>query len=123
MKAELQDILYKKYPKLFIQKDLDETQTCMCWGLEIGDGWFKLIDTLCTIIQDYIDNNKKEQVVFTQVKEKFGTLRIYTEGNDDLVYGMIWFAEHTSETICDVCGKDGKLNNTGWIACRCEEHK
>ena len=33
MKAELQDKLYKKYPKIFVQKDMDKTQTAMCWGI------------------------------------------------------------------------------------------
>lgn len=122
MKHELEQILYDKYPKLFVQKDLDMTQTCMCWGISTGDGWFNLIDNLCDTIQQYVDANHKEQVVFTQVKEKFGSLRIYTEGTTELVDGMIWFAEHLSGTICDVCGKEGKLNKSGWLSCRCNEH-
>jgi hypothetical protein len=123
MKEELQNILFEKYPKLFIQKDLDMQQTCMCWGIETGDGWFSLIDTLCETIQNYIDNNHKAQVEFVQVKEKFGTLRIYDTGAEDLIRGMLWFAGNMSATICDVCGKPGKLNDSGWLACRCEEHK
>ena len=123
MKHELEQILYDKYPKLFVQKDLDMTQTCMCWGISTGDGWFNLIDNLCDTIQQYVDVNQKEQVVFTQVKEKFGSLRIYTEGHNELIEGMIWFAEHLSHTVCDVCGKEGKLNKSGWLSCRCDEHR
>jgi len=123
MKKELEQALFDKYPLLFAQHSLDMRQTCMCWGITTGDGWYNLLDNLCETIQRYITANHKPQVEFTQVKEKFGTLRIYTDGSDDLVHGMIWFAEHLSGTICDVCGKPGECNTNGWIACRCKKHK
>ena len=31
MKKELQEKLFTKYPKIFVQKDLPKDQTCMCW--------------------------------------------------------------------------------------------
>jgi hypothetical protein len=46
MKAELQQKLYEKYPKIFVQKDLPMSQTAMCWGIDCGDGWFWLLDNL-----------------------------------------------------------------------------
>jgi hypothetical protein len=68
--------------------------------------------------------NHKPQMEFVQVKEKFGTLRLYTNGvEDDLIRGKIWFAEELSGKICEVCGKAGTLNNKGWIKCLCEEHR
>jgi hypothetical protein len=35
MKAELQEKLYTDYPEIFKQKDLDMTQTAMCWGISL----------------------------------------------------------------------------------------
>ena len=55
MKTTLQNKLFEKYPKIFVQKDLDMTQTLMCWGICVGDGWFNILDTLCHQIQSYID--------------------------------------------------------------------
>lgn len=55
MKAELQDKLYEKYPKIFGQKDLDMTQTAMCWGISCGDGWYNIIDNLCWELQRIVD--------------------------------------------------------------------
>ena len=55
MNQKLQDELYKKYPKIFGQKDLDMTQTAMCWGIDCGDGWYNIIDTLCAHIQHEVD--------------------------------------------------------------------
>lgn len=62
------------------------------------------------------------QLIALQVKEKFGTLRFYTAGGDDFIYGVTSMAEAMSANTCEVCGKPGKLNRGGWIACRCEEH-
>ena len=47
MKPEEQKYLYDKYPKIFRQKDLPMSETCMCWGICVDSGWLKLIDTLC----------------------------------------------------------------------------
>jgi hypothetical protein len=56
MNKKLQDKLFKKYPKIFQDKDKPATQTCMCWGIDTGDGWFDLLDTLCFLIQNHVDN-------------------------------------------------------------------
>jgi hypothetical protein len=100
-------------------------ESCMYWGFECRDGWFDLIDQLCDSIQRYIDQNPRlnvPQVVVEQVKEKFGTLRFYVSGGDDLTRGMIWFAESMSGRICETCGKFGKRRGHGWIYTACDEH-
>ena len=73
MKQELQNKLYEKYPKIFAQKDLPMSQTSMCYGIECGSGWYNIIDALCENIQNYVDQNRIEQVEATQIKEKFGS--------------------------------------------------
>lgn len=55
MKQELDDLLCKKYPKIFAQRNWDMSRTCMCWGFTCEDGWFNIIDTLCYLIQSHID--------------------------------------------------------------------
>lgn len=121
MNQELQNKLYEKYPKLFKQKDLPMNQTCMCWGICTGDGWYWLIDNLCDCIQSYIDANKKEQIEITQIKEKFGSVRFYTNHSDQLINGMIWLAEHCSWNICEKCGSLSNITHTkGWIETLCK---
>jgi hypothetical protein len=63
------------------------------------------------------------QVTFEQVKEKFGTLRVYTNGSDEYVHGLITMAEVWSARTCEACGSnhDVKSKSTGWIALRCQE--
>lgn len=52
-------------------------------------------------------------VTVAQYKEKFGTLRIYIDGRDDEVEGMIRFAEYLSTKTCQDTGKPGDLCKRG----------
>jgi DNA-directed RNA polymerase subunit RPC12/RpoP len=113
--------ILKKYPKIFKQKNSPMTQTCMCWGLEVGLGWHWLVDILCSQLQWDIDRNNHEQIEATQVKEKFGTLRFYTNGADKTQEGMISLVEFMSTYICEKCGSTENVTQTkGWIATLCK---
>ena len=62
------------------------------------------------------------QVVATQIKEKFGTLRFYYFGGDDYCRGVESMAESMSAVTCEVCGSSGKIRNGKWIRTLCDEH-
>jgi len=124
MKKELDDLLVSKYPKIFKNRNASMLETAMCWGFDCRNGWFWLLDNLCKCIQSYLDNNphlKVGQVVATQVKEKYGSLRFYYEGGNETIHGMVWLAEHQSYNICEECGATEDIGNTaGWISIRCK---
>lgn len=61
MKQELDELLCKKYPKIFKNRYADMRTTAMCWGFEHGEGWFNIIDLLCGQIQGHIDWRRKER--------------------------------------------------------------
>jgi hypothetical protein len=50
MKRELDEQLCAKYPLIFKDRNADMRTTAMCWGLECGDGWYNIIDTLCGLL-------------------------------------------------------------------------
>jgi hypothetical protein len=67
------------------------------------------------------------QVVVTQVKEKFGTLRFYYDGGDDYISGMVTMAESMSGVTCEECGASAKTSSvdpekgiTGWVHTTCQ---
>jgi hypothetical protein len=62
------------------------------------------------------------QVIATQVKEKFGTLRFYYWGGDEYCSGVESMAESMSAVTCEVCGSPGMLRQGGWIRALCDEH-
>lgn len=120
MTRERNDALTAKYPKIFsLNKDTKLSMPCEC-----GDGWYWLLDHLCAAIQGYLDSNQHleiPQVVAVQVKEKFGGLRFYAIGGDDVVDGLIRFAEGLSESICEVCGSTNDVGCTnGWLLTICK---
>ena len=61
----------------------------MGWGVDCPDEWFDVLYKACELIQVYCDSNKVEQIEFTQVKEKFGHLRMYYKGFDPYINGVI----------------------------------
>jgi hypothetical protein len=119
MKKELVDKLAEKYPTLF--KDLwgDKTKTCMAWGIECGDGWYQILDDC---FKEILECPSGDTIVLVQVKEKYGTLRIYTNSGTDCIDEAIDRAEIKSETTCEDCGDFGVLDTTGWWSVRCENH-
>lgn len=118
MNQVLEFKLYEKYPNLFSEKDLSPTETCMCWGIECGDGWYKIIDTLC----EKLTNLNDRQLKVVQVKEKYGTLRIYLNNCNEKAEKAISKAEELSEGTCEMCGKKGRLIKDGsWYMVRCEK--
>lgn len=128
MNTELDKQLCEKYPKIFAGRNRPMTETAMCWGFEHGDGWFNIIDQLCSNIQHYINWKNKDtevvpQVVATQVKEKFGTLRFYYDGGDEYIRGLVSMAEAMSEVTCDQCGAPGRARRGGWIRTLCDLHE
>ena len=102
------------------------------------DAAFELMDENGTTeftIQDVIDRRAKSiesgftdpdkripQVTATQIKEKFGGLRFYFIGGDDVTRGAIELAESMSFRICEQCGKPGRPRNDGWVQTLCDEH-
>jgi hypothetical protein len=106
MNDQLDKQLCEKYPKIFRDRNAPMTETCMCWGIAVGNGWYNIIDGLCramtysyTTSQEvdeedgkrlgiepstygggsarYFFGVKPPQAIADQVKEKFGTLRFY----------------------------------------------
>lgn len=59
------------------------------------------------------------QVQFTQVKEKYGTLRVYYMGGDDYITGLVSMAEMMSGRTCETCGVPGRQTEGNWIWTLC----
>ena len=103
MTPELDKQLCDKYPKIFSDRYKSPQESCLAFGIECGDGWYEILDTLCyaathtwtTSIKIDEEDAKKlliekskyndcyyleipaPTMVAAQVKEKFGTLRFY----------------------------------------------
>lgn len=127
MNRELDEQLCKIAPHLFADRSGDMRTTAMCWGFEVGDGWFPLLAEAAKKLEPlvvkyakrYPESWKAGFYRATQIKEKYGTLRFYISGGDDKIYAIIDKAERQSSKTCEICGKPGKLRGKGWYYTRC----
>lgn len=119
MNPKLEQKLVKRFPRLFSEYDLPMTQTCMCWGCDCDDGWYSLIYETCERLEKLNDDT----ISFSQIKEKYGELRIYLNGGNDKAYDIVDEALEKSHTICEVCSAEGSMcSNGGWYKTLCKKH-
>lgn len=99
------------------------------WEDELPEGWRKAFcpqmwDDLKTILEkaDYVDKFR-----FAQIKEKYGTLRLYHNGVPASIYEEVsaWETkyENLSEETCINCGAPATHMTLGWINFVCENCK
>ena len=97
-------------------------------GFCCGEGWWPILEKLCSNIQNHIDWKNKQseivpQVTVAQIKEKFGGLRFYYDGGDEHINGMVRMAEAWADASCEECGAPGKRRDGGWIKTLCDTHE
>jgi hypothetical protein len=93
----------------------------------VGKGWHGLIN----LVFDRIEADNKYNsgrflggLVVVQVKEKFGTLRMYhytTNGDEGYMDGFMSAIEGMSAHICEDCGKPGHTRPRSWVRTLCDE--
>jgi hypothetical protein len=105
----------ERFPKMF---------TKPYGGFSCGEGWWPILEELCSNIQHHIDWKKGAcpQVTVAQIKEKFGGLRFYYDGGDDTINGMVTMAESWANKSCETCGDPATKQTTGWIKNVCDKH-
>ncbi|WP_116654006.1 hypothetical protein [Pelagibacterium sediminicola] len=83
-------------------------------------GWYDLLQATFQILEERWPDREWQT---TDIKEKFGGLRIYWAG--DYPYAEDVFldaAELLSEHICEECGAPGESRAGGWIRTLCDQH-
>jgi len=117
MTPELEDKLRELYPSLF--------NRMVSGYIECGDGWYALIKYICKRLEyENLKLDDDNKLHFDQIKEKFGTLRVYTNLYTDSTSQVIDTIEGLSAHICEECGRPGNLSSHyGWIRTRCNDHE
>jgi hypothetical protein len=108
-KNEKYQEIVKNYPKLFNKNT---------FLFECYIGWFDIINDLCKNIYPYITDNMH----VVQIKEKFGGLRFYMRGYNEIIDSFIQKAEDLSVHTCEKCGQPGTQLKSGWILTLCDKH-
>lgn len=99
MKFEKTEKLFQKYPDVF-------TRDSLINGFECQDGWFDLLVKFAGQIREYhcerADITKFEII---QIKQHLGSLRIYANGCNADIRGLIEEVEEQSQSVCELDGK------------------
>jgi hypothetical protein len=115
MIEDLLPLLRGRYPEIFFSEHVREIA---CYP-----GWLELLDGLCQSIANHLGENPDVPVVVVrQIKEKFGGLRFYYQGGDEWCRAAVDEAQEASLSICEVCGRQGRLVGARWVSVRCDEH-
>ena len=95
----------------------------MAFGYECGEGWIPLIEETFDKIEEILKENPDLDFQVIQVKEKFGTLRIYVYGCNNEISDLIDTCTDKSAEICEVCGEKGELREKRyWYITLCDKH-
>lgn len=149
MRKDLEQKILAEDPVFFRQSAMDMTKTCMCWGIECGDGWFEPI--LDFVRQVRILNGLLAPmnvcVVASQVKSKWADFTCYWnmdvldpsrsvelsgERQDaiDTIYSIMESIENgcveKCKHTCELCGKHSFFEDEvfvcgSWLTVKCVE--
>ena len=91
----------------------------------VGKGWHVLLEEVFAAMAFHKDKNPTlgwNDVEIIQVKEKYGSLRIYYSGGNNHVAGHIECLETLSAHFCEVCGMPGSLRtDRSWYLTLCDQ--
>lgn len=123
--------LINVYPDLF--SGLDERNCFYLFSFECDDGWFDLLKDLIAEIRSIIEKGDNPSYIglddepvslkVSQVKEKYASLRFYTNWSNDAIDEAVRKAEDRSKVTCEVCGSEGfhRAVRPYWYKCLCEK--
>jgi hypothetical protein len=133
---EFDKFMCEKFPMLFAQRDKPMTETGMCWGFDVGKGWYPLLHEMCEKIM-LICDAYNWRIEFVQIKEKYGSGRFYFDSMstndsidpdkanviDELINDIVHNYEEISGRVCAETGKwyDDTISLGGWVYDCCAE--
>lgn len=115
--------IIKEFPAIYGTPPYDPKESALCFGFECGKGWYPLLHKLSKDINDIVVRDNLTDFRVQQVKEKFGTLRFYTNYGTDEIYKLISDTEKESAITCEQCGAPATLSTQGWWSVECDDCK
>ena len=120
--------LVKKYPFLYPvnvwtgERVQDYDFSCYRGDkYELPQGWSKLFLLMCKHLLPVIQSTPHaDKFYFTELKEKYGTMRVYTSYTTDEISKILDIYESYSRYICSICGEKATKETYGWVSFICD---
>lgn len=88
---------------------------------ELPEGWFSLFLDMCEDIRKPLEKiGHLDKFRFTQIKEKYGSLRAYNNGCPEEVNDVLLKYERISRFTCHACGRLAVKESQGYILPYCK---
>lgn len=101
-----------------LDNDYDYSYT---WADDAPEGWRALFVQCCEDLRrQLVEDNQLQTFRFCQIKEKYGTLRMYNYGCSREAQLILDKYEWLSQFVCIVCGKPATVETEGWISPFCD---
>lgn len=91
------------------------------WKDDLPDGWVLEFQKFCYLLSYTAFKEGIGDFEVLQVKEKFGSARVYVAPYNEKVEAVINSFEGATMRICNVCGKEATKLSTDWILPYCDE--
>lgn len=91
--------------------------------LDLPEGWFDLFLQCCEDIKEPLAKaDRLDRFRFIQIKEKWGSMRLYAKGATEEVLNILHKYEFLSQQVCCVCGEPAAYQTLSYICPFCSEH-
>lgn len=119
MSPEKTEILMNLLP---ILTRVDDPRSAFAlFHFEVQDGWFEILKEALVKIES-LAKDCEEPPCLHQVKEKFGSIRIYLSCETEEMSKIIEETEIKSEKTCEFCGQPGRIIAPRfWLKCLCRK--
>jgi hypothetical protein len=120
--------LLARYPALF-NREINGRVSAPGFP-SVGDGWRDLVERAIGRIADAVAAAPGGSLQVGQIKQKFGTLRLYLDKRQGFpdatcaaIDEAICLAEARSACTCETCGVEGRLfDHGGYVLTACDRH-
>ena len=87
----------------------------------VDAGWYGVVEAFLKKVKAHCET-EPQMVEISEIKQKFGKLKIIARGCSVRVRDMIDHAELTALGVCEACGREGMLiNDNCWYKTLCPE--
>jgi hypothetical protein len=103
-----------------LEKDFPNAMSNVYCGVALPKGWYDLVREVMPLLE--LSGCK-----IAQIKEKFGGLRLYFDGPEEMdrdtynnIYEKVRAIESRSFKVCEQCSNPGIRRGEGWVVTLCD---
>jgi len=119
--------IVEEFPELFGNNPWNIGKSLISFGFEMSEHWAKVVYSHFPELSEVVKKENLTDFRIVQMKEKFGSLSIYTYGGNDKTSEVINKMREQCSKTCYKCGSpEGKFRQNRWmiITCdKCEKNK